>query len=77
MAFFAEINEHPVRLTVFRFFEDDTASLTLHLEWKESGVSLFSIGFDAGPRVYRLLDWLLPSANHYGARVKGWCSRWT
>lgn len=76
MPWHAEINEHPVRLTVFRFFEEGVASLTLHLEWKESSVSLFSIGYELPSRWFRALDWLLPSSDHKGQRVKGWCSRW-
>lgn len=73
---FAEINEHPVKLSVFRCLEDEVASVTLHLEWKQSGVSLFSVGYQAPKPLFHVLDWLLPSRNFHGQRVKGWCRRW-
>lgn len=76
MPWFAEINERPVRLSVFRYFEEGVASLTLHLEWKETGVSLFSVGYEASKPVFRALDWLLPGRDYHGKRVKGWCRRW-
>lgn len=76
MPWFGEISERPVRLTVFRYFEEGVGSVTLHLEWKESGVSIVSLGYQVGDRLFRALDWLLPSSNYDGKRVKGWCRRW-
>lgn len=76
MPWFAEINESPVRLTLFRFFQEGTASVTLHLEWKQSSVSLFSIGYALPDPLYRALDWLVPCANDDGTRLKGWCQPW-
>lgn len=75
MPLFAEINESPVKLTLFRYFEEGVASVTLHLEWKRTGVSLCSIGYQAPKPLVRFLEWLLPCDDH-DKRLKGWCQRW-
>lgn len=73
---FAEINEHPVKFTVFRYFEEGVGSVTLHLEWKQSGVSLFCIGYEAPKPLFRALDWLLPCKGENDRIIKGWCRKW-